>query len=405
MKKQLLSCCLAALGLTTAIQAQNFNEWKDPEVNSVNRSAMHTNYFAYASADEAKAGSKEDSKNFMTLNGLWKFNWVRNADARPTDFYQTSFNDKGWNNIKVPAVWELNGYGDPIYVNVGYAWRNQFQHNPPLVPTENNHVGSYRKEIILPADWKGKDIFAHFGSVTSNMYLWVNGRYVGYSEDSKLEAEFNLTNYLKPGKNLIAFQVFRWCDGSYLEDQDFFRYSGVGRDCYLYARDKKHIQDIRVTPDLDNQYKDGTLNIAIDLKGSGTVALDLTDAQGKSVATADLKGSGKLNTTFNIANPAKWTAETPNLYTLTATLKNGNNITEVIPIKVGFRKIELKGGQILVNGQPVLFKGADRHEMDPDGGYVVSLERMLQDIKVMKELNINAYRLADWFDQQSTNNK
>lgn len=281
MKKQLLSCCLAALGLTTAIQAQNFNEWKDPEVNSVNRSAMHTNYFAYASADEAKAGSKEDSQNFMTLNGLWKFNWVRNADARPTNFYQTSFNDKGWDNIKVPAVWELNGYGDPIYVNVGYAWRNQFQNNPPLVPTENNHVGSYRKEIVLPADWKGKDIFAHFGSVTSNMYLWVNGRYVGYSEDSKLEAEFDLTNYLKPGKNLIAFQVFRWCDGSYLEDQDFFRYSGVGRDCYLYARDKKRIQDIRVTPDLDSQYKDGTLNIAIDMKGSGTVALDLTDAQGK----------------------------------------------------------------------------------------------------------------------------
>ena len=336
MKKQLLSCCLVALGLTTAIQAQNFNEWKDPEVNSVNRSAMHTNYFAYASADEAKVGSKEDSKNFMTLNGLWKFNWVRNADARPTDFYQTSFNDKGWDNIKVPAVWELNGYGDPIYVNVGYAWRNQFQHNPPLVPTENNHVGSYRKEIILPADWKGKDIFAHFGSITSNMYLWVNGRYVGYSEDSKLEAEFNLTNYLKPGKNLIAFQVFRWCDGSYLEDQDFFRYSGVGRDCYLYARDKKHIQDIRVTPDLDNQYKDGTLNIAIDLKGSGTVALDLTDAQGKSVATADLKGSGKLNTTFNIANPAKWTAETPNLYTLTATLKNGKvNIYQPDTVAVG----------------------------------------------------------------------
>jgi len=284
----------------------------------------------------------------------------------------------------------LNGYGDPIYVNVGYAWRNQFQNNPPLVPTENNHVGSYRKEIVLPADWKGKDIFAHFGSVTSNMYLWVNGRYVGYSEDSKLEAEFDLTNYLKPGKNLIAFQVFRWCDGSYLEDQDFFRYSGVGRDCYLYARDKKRIQDIRVTPDLDSQYKDGTLNIAIDMKGSGTVALDLTDAQGKSVATADLKGSGKLNTTINVANPAKWTAETPNLYTLTATLKNGSTVTEVIPVKVGFRKIELTGGQILVNGQPVLFKGADRHEMDPDGGYVVSLERMIQDIKVMKQLNINA---------------
>ena len=397
MKKQLLSCCLAALGLT-AIQAQSFNEWKDPEVNSVNRSAMHTNYFAFASADEAKAGIKENSTNFMTLNGLWKFNWVRHADARPTDFYQTNFNDKGWDDLQVPGVWELNGYGDPIYVNVGYAWRSQFKNNPPLVPTENNHVGSYRKEIILPADWKGKEIFAHFGSVTSNMYLWVNGRYVGYSEDSKLEAEFNLTNYLKPGKNVIAFQVFRWCDGSYLEDQDFFRYSGVGRNCYLYARDKKYIQDIRITPDLDSQYKDGTLNIAVDLKGSGTVALDLTDVQGNSVATADLKGSGKLNTTLSVSNPAKWTAETPNLYTLTATLKNGNNVVEVIPVKVGFRKIELKGGQILVNGQPVLFKGADRHEMDPDGGYVVSLERMLQDIKVMKELNINAVRTCHYPD-------
>ena len=397
MKKQLLSCCLAALGLT-AIQAQSFNEWKDPEVNSVNRSAMHTNYFAFASADEAKAGIKENSANFMTLNGLWKFNWVRHADARPTDFYQTNFNDKGWDDLQVPGVWELNGYGDPIYVNVGYAWRSQFKNNPPLVPTENNHVGSYRKEIILPPDWKGKEIFAHFGSVTSNMYLWVNGRYVGYSEDSKLEAEFNLTNYLKPGKNVIAFQVFRWCDGSYLEDQDFFRYSGVGRDCYLYARDKKYIQDIRITPDLDSQYKDGTLNIAVDLKGSGTVALDLTDVQGNSVATADLKGSGKLNTTLSVSNPAKWTAETPNLYTLTATLKNGNNVVEVIPVKVGFRKIELKGGQILVNGQPVLFKGADRHEMDPDGGYVVSTERMLQDIKVMKELNINAVRTCHYPD-------
>ena len=173
MKKQLLSCCLAALGLT-AIQAQSFNEWKDPEVNSVNRSAMHTNYFAYASADEAKAGIKENSTNFMTLNGPWKFNWVRHADARPTDFYQTNFNDKGWDDLQVPGVWELNGYGDPIYVNVGYAWRSQFKNNPPQVPTENNHVGSYRKEIILPADWKGKEIFAHFGSVTSNMYLWVN---------------------------------------------------------------------------------------------------------------------------------------------------------------------------------------------------------------------------------------
>ena len=343
------------------LQAQSFNEWKDPNVNAVNRSAMHADYFAYASADEARAAVKEKSTNFMTLNGTWKFNWVRNADQSPTDFFRTDFNDKGWDDFQVPAVWELNGYGDPIYVNIGYAWRSQYKNNPPYVPAENNHVGSYRKEITVPAAWKGKEIFAHFGSVTSNMYLWVNGRYVGYSEDSKLEAEFNLTNYLKPGKNVIAFQVFRWCDGSYLEDQDFFRYSGVARDCYLYARNKQYIRDIRVAPDLDAQYKDGVLSVTMDINGSGEVALKLTDSQGNEVAAADVRGSGKLNTTLPVANPAKWTAETPNLYTLTATLKKGNDISEVIPIKVGFRKIELTKGQVLVNGQPVLFKGVNRH--------------------------------------------
>ena len=395
MKLNVLACCLSLLG--TAAFAQK-NEWRDPNVNEINRAPMHTNYFAYEDENSALKGCKESSGNFMTLNGNWKFFWVKNADMRPTDFYQVNFNDKGWDNLKVPGLWELNGYGDPIYVNVGYPWRSQFKNNPPEVPTENNHVGSYRKEIMVPADWKGKEIFAHFGSVTSNMYLWVNGQFVGYSEDSKLEAEFNLTKYLKPGKNLIAFQVFRWCDGTYLEDQDFLRLSGVGRDCYLYARTPKYIQDIRVTPDLDAQYKDGTLNVSLNLKGSGTVDLKLLDKAGKEVATSSVKGSGKVSTDMAISNPEKWTAETPVLYTLIATLKNGSNTTEVIPVKVGFRKIELKNAQILVNGQPVLFKGADRHEMDPDGGYVVSPERMIQDIKVMKEYNINAVRTCHYPD-------
>ena len=395
MKRQLLTCCLAMCSLATMAQ---HDEWKNPEINAVNRAPMHTNYFAYSSSEEAAKADKENSSNFMTLNGIWKFNWVKNADARPTDFYRTDYNDKGWGQMKVPDVWEMNGYGDPIYVNVGYAWRSQYKNNPPYVPIENNHVGSYRKEIIIPAEWSGKEIFAHFGSVTSNMYLWVNGKYVGYSEDSKLEAEFNLTKYLKPGKNLIAFQVFRWCDGTYLEDQDFFRYSGVGRNCYLYSRNKKYIQDIRVTPDLDSNYTNGTLNVALNLNGSGTVELNLTDPAGKSVATAQVNGNGQKSVVMDVSNPEKWTAETPNLYTLTATLKNGSNTLEVIPVKVGFRKIELKGGQILVNGQPVLFKGADRHEMDPDGGYVVSRERMLQDILRMKQLNINAVRTCHYPD-------
>ena len=392
MKKQLMTGLFTVFAFTAG--AQTFQEWRNPEINAVNRAPMHTNYFAFENADAAKKAIKEQSANYMTLNGIWKFNWVKDADSRPTDFWKTSFNDKGWDDLQVPAVWELNGYGDPIYVNVGYAWRNQFQNNPPEVPTENNHVGSYRREIVVPASWSGKDIIAHFGSVTSNMYLWVNGRYVGYSEDSKLEAEFDLTPYLKAGqKNLIAFQVFRWCDGTYLEDQDFFRFSGVGRDCYLYARNKKRIQDIRVTPDLDAAYKNGTLAINLDLKGSGKVDLELVDAKGNQVATATANKSGL--TSMNVENPNKWSAETPYLYTLRASMQGSN---EVIPVKVGFRKIELKGDQILVNGKAVLFKGADRHELDPDGGYVVSPERMIQDIQIMKQFNLNAVRTCHYPD-------
>ncbi len=394
MKKTLLACCLAMLGITASAQS---NEWQNPGVNAVNRAPMHTNYFAYESVEAAGRAVKEKSTNFMTLNGTWKFNWVKDSDARPLDFFRTDFNDRGWDNMSVPGIWELNGYGDPLYVNVGYPWRHQFKSNPPEIPVVDNHVGSYRKEIIVPADWNGKEIFAHFGSVTSNIYLWVNGKYVGYSEDSKLEAEFNLTKYLKPGKNLIAFQVFRWCDGTYLEDQDFFRLSGVGRDCYLYARNKQYIQDIRVTPDLDAQYRDGTLAIELWMNG-GNAELELTDKAGNSIATAQVKGSGKQTATMTVSNPAKWTAETPNLYTLTARLTNGNRLLEVIPVRVGFRKIEIKNAQVLVNGKPVLFKGANRHEMDPDGGYIVSRDRMLQDIKLMKEFNLNAVRTCHYPD-------
>ena len=395
MTRKVLICALASVGLTAFAQQP---EWQDPNVNAINRAAMHTNYFAYESEQAALKGCRLASDNYMALNGTWKFNWVQNADQRPTDFYKVDFNDKGWDNIQVPGVWELNGYGDPIYVNVGYPWRSQYKNNPPYVPTVNNHVGTYRKEIELPADWKGRQIMAHFGSVTSNMYLWVNGKFVGYSEDSKLEAEFDLTKYLRPGKNIIAFQVFRWCDGTYLEDQDFFRYSGVGRDCYLYTRTANHIEDIRITPDLDAQYKDGTLQIDIQMKGKGTVDLKLLDKEGKEVTTAQVKGSGKQTASMTVSNPAKWTAETPNLYTLVANLQENGKIIESIPVKVGFRKIELKNGQILVNGQAVLFKGADRHEMDPDKGYVVSKERMIQDIKRMKELNINAVRTCHYPD-------
>ena len=396
MKKQLLTGLFGLLALGAS--AQTFKEWQDPEVNAVNRAPMHTNYFAFESV-EASQGCKTQSANYMTLNGTWKFDFVKNPDLRPTDFYKVGYDDKAWDDFKVPAVWELNGYGDPVYVNNHWVWRNQFESNPPFVPTENNHVGSYRREIVVPASWSGKQIIAHFGAVSSNMYLWVNGKYVGYSEDSKLEAEFDLTSYLKPGqKNLIAFQVFRWCDGTYLEDQDFFRYTGVARDCYLYARNKKQIQDIRITPDLDAEYKNATLAVELTMKGSGTVELELLDAKKQVVVAETVKASGKKTVTLAVENPAKWTAETPYLYTLRATLKEGNKVLEVIPQNVGFRKIEIKNAQLLVNGQPVLFKGANRHELDPDGGYVVSRERMIQDIQIMKQFNLNAVRTCHYPD-------
>ena len=392
--RKYLSLGLAAL-LSLSANAQTFTEWQDAGVNAVNRAPMHTDYFAYETPELAARGERESSAYYMSLNGQWKFNWVRHADARPADFWKPGYNDRAWDTMPVPGVWELNGYGDPLYVNVGYPWREQYQNNPPQVPTEENHVGSYRRTVTVPASWKGKDIIAHFGSVTSNIYLWVNGKYVGYSEDSKLEAEFDLTRYLKLGQeNLIAFQVFRWCDGTYLEDQDFFRYSGVGRDCYLYAREKRRIEDIRVTPDLDAEYKDGTLTVDVQLKGNAIATLKLKDAQGKEVAAATTRGE---TVTMQVSNPHKWTAETPYLYTLYAQIGELAP-AEVIPVKVGFRKIELKDAQVLVNGQPVLFKGANRHEMDPDGGYVVSRQRMLQDVQIMKDLNINAVRTCHYPD-------
>nr|WP_321453764.1 glycoside hydrolase family 2 TIM barrel-domain containing protein [uncultured Carboxylicivirga sp.] len=395
MKKGLMLIALTSLTLSAFAQK---DVWQNPKVNQVNRQPMHTTYFAYESVDAAKEGVKELSSNFMSLNGIWKFNWVKDAWSRPTDYYKTTFDDKSWGTIPVPGNWELNGYGDPIYVNMGYPWRNQAELNPPIVPEENNHVGTYRKEIEFPKNWAGKTVVAHFGSVTSNISLYVNGKYVGYSEDSKLEAEFDLTKYLKPGKNLIAFQVFRWCDGSYLEDQDFWRFSGVGRDCYLYAREKTHIKDIHVTPDLVNNYTDGKLDVSLDLSASTVVDVVLTDTKGTVVAQKSVSGSGKKSVSIEVEKPNKWSAETPYLYTLTASLKKGSAVKEVIPLKVGFRKVEMKNSQLMVNGQPILIKGVNRHELDPDRGYVVSKERMIQDIQLMKKFNVNAVRTCHYPD-------
>ncbi len=311
---------LSLLALVPMLTLANTPEWLDPEVNQINRAPMHANYFAYESKEAAETGCKFSSEKYLNLNGDWKFHWVKNADEKPTEFYAKSFDDSEWDTFQVPGLWELHGYGNPIYVNNKYAFDKDFERQPPLVPTKNNNVGSYRREITIPSNWRGKDVIAHFGSVTSNMYLWVNGKFVGYSEDSKLEAEFDLTKYVKPGKNLIAFQVYRWCDGTYLEDQDFFRFSGVARDCYLYARETKRLEDIRITPDLDSKYEDGSLDIELSVIGTADVKLELLDASGKCIAEQVVGGKeSKRKARIEVQNPLKWTAETPKLYTLQAT--------------------------------------------------------------------------------------
>ena len=395
--KKLLFAILASSSICAT--AQTFKEWQDPNINQVNRAPMHASFFAYESVEASKL-DKALSANYLDINGVWKFSWQKDAVNYVSDFYKTTYNDESWGKMPVPGMWELNGYGDPQYTNVPYAWDRQYKNNPPYVPTTDNHVGYYRHEIEVPAAWSGRQIMIHIGAASSNMYLWINGKYVGYSEDNKLEEEFDITPYVKPGKNLIAMQVFKWCDGTYFEDQDYFRFSGIARDCYLYARGKSHIEDINATPDLDAQYKDATLAVDIKAKGSGTIVLELIDAAGNVVAEKSVAAKPVTKVNFDVANPLKWTAETPNLYTLRATLKSGANTLEVIPIKVGFRKIEIKNAQFLVNGQPVLVKGADRHELDPDGGYVVSRERMLQDIKIFKQFNLNAVRTCHYPDDE-----
>lgn len=400
MRNSFLLLALAAtLSVSAADVTPTFTEWQDLQVNAVNRFPLHTQFFAYENRDLALKGAKTESSNFLSLDGKWKFKFVENADQRPTDFYKTDLDDSTWGEINVPGMWELQGYGDPAYINVGYVWRGHFKNNPPYTPNERNHVGSYRRIITIPANWDGKQVIAHFGSVTSNMYLYVNGRFVGYSEDSKVAAEFDITPYIHKGDNLISFQTFRWCDGSYSEDQDFWRLSGVARESYLYARDAGvHIDDLRITPDLINDYKDGTLEVKVDVTGRPVIDFELLNANGITVAksTADFKRHAYGTIRFSLRNVKKWTAETPYLFTLVATVKNGDKVTEVLTQKVGFRKIEIKNSQMLVNGQPILLKGANRHEIDPDGGYVVSVERMLQDIKIMKQLNINAVRTCHY---------
>lgn len=395
-----VSLCLALLSMSSGALAQSESRWQNVNINQQNREPRRANFFAFENLEKAQSFDKKKSANYLSMEGMWKFNFVKDHNKRPANFFALKYDDSQWKDFPVPGLFELNGYGDATYKNIGYAWATQFDPNPPYISELNNYTGSYRRTFELPKNWKGKDVYFHVGSATSNLTLWVNGKYVGYSEDSKVAAEFNISKYLKPGKNLIAMQVMRWCDGSYFEDQDFWRFTGIAREVYLYARPKLHAADIRLNAALENNYQDGVLNYKVSLKGGKTdVAITLCDKDGKQIAQA----TGAQGV-IKVPKVNAWTAETPYLYKAYITLKNKQGAAEVIPQKVGFRNVEIKNAQLLVNGQPVLVKGADRHEMDPDGGYVVSLERMIQDIRIMKQLNINAVRTSHypcdprWYD-------
>ena len=405
MKKHFLFMMMSAL-ISMSATARGVNttpEWQNPQVNQQNREARRANFFAYENEALAKAGKKQASTRFLSMEGTWRFLFVKNHQDAPTDFFRPSYDDSTWEDFPVPGLFEINGHGDRIYRNIGYAWATTFDTNPPYIGETENYTGSYRREFMLPTDWKGQQVLFHVGSATSNLKVWVNGKYVGYSEDSKMAAEFDITKYVKPGKNLIAMQVMRWCDGSYLEDQDFWRFTGIAREVYLYARPKSHIQDIAITQDF--QQGKGLFGVDVQLVNANAkdvevklMADDQTDIAFDVAYKDNSSGSHLVRQWANPVEVEPWTAETPKLYTLYIILRKGTKVIEVVRQHVGFRHVEIAGGQLLVNGQPILIKGADRHELDPDSGYVVSVERMRQDIRIMKQLNINAVRTSHYPD-------
>ena len=391
-----------ALG-TATVTADNAPEWRNPQVNQQNREPRHANFFAFENEELAKAGQKAASSRYLSMEGMWRFQFVKNHQDAPKGFWALNYDDSQWEDFPVPGLFELNGHGDRIYKNVGYAWCTTFESDPPYIGETENYTGSYRKEFVLPDNWNGQQVLFHVGSATSNLKVWVNGKYVGYSEDSKVAAEFDITKYLKKGKNLIAMQVMRWCDGSYLEDQDFWRFTGIAREVYLYARPKTYIADYRVMQNWDMETNRPEIAYWIDVKnGSGaSLEVSLEDKDGRVIFKHDgHKLPYYLHEHFLLdeKDVKPWTAETPNLYSLIITLKKKDQVLQVVKQKMGFRNVAIKNGQLLLNGQPILIKGADRHELDPDGGYIVSVERMKQDIQIMKQLNINAVRTSHYPD-------
>jgi len=390
-------------------------DWENPAVFNIGKESPHATLMIYPDVKTALRGNRAASPYFESLDGTWKFYWVPKPADRPKDFYKADFDDSGWAEIPVPSNWQIHGYGIPIYVNIRYPWNPT---NPPKIPHDNNPVGSYRRTFAVPESWDGRQVFLHFDGVESAFYAWVNGQKVGYNQGSRTPAEFNITRYLKKGRNLLAVEVYRWCDGSYLEDQDFWRLSGIFRSVYLYSTPELHVRDFTVVTELDQQYRDAALKLDVAVHNygpkplQGEVEIVLLDTASEPAAApggrplfAPVQKSlsaqpGKDTTvrfTQNVANPRKWTAETPNLYTLLIALKDSaGKLLEVVPWRIGFRKVELKGGQLLLNGRAVIFKGTNRHEHDPDTGHYVSRESMIRDIKLMKQSNINAVRTSHY---------
>ena len=412
-----LGFCLVALVQSPGF-AQGNPDWENPAVIGINKEPPHATLMPYETLEQALKLEREASPFYKSLNGTWKFHWVKTPEERPVDFYKPEFDVSGWDEIPVPSNWQMLGYGKPIYTNVRYP----FPKNPPYIDHSYNPVGSYRRDFTVPDKWQGREIFIHFDGVESAFYIWMNGQKVGYSQGSRTPAEFNITRFLKDGTNTLAVEVYRWSDGSYLEDQDFWRLSGIFRNVYLFAAPKVHIRDFELRPDLDASYKDATLHALVHVHNYGEapaeqvqVEVELFDPAGKRVGGGTLMKNGTaliapgeestLPMKAHISNPAKWSAETPNLYTAVLKLTDSEgNTLEYLSTRVGFRKVEVRDGHLLVNGKAIYIKGVNRHEHDPDTGHYVTVESMIRDIKLMKQLNINTVRTSHypndphWYD-------
>lgn len=373
---------ILAVAAALPVFAQKMEPWQDPNVFEENRMPMRATFVT-------------DQQQTLSLNGVWKFNWNETIAGRTRGFESLSYDDSGWGEMPVPGMWELNGFGEPMYLNIGYPWRGHYVNNPPYPATEHNYVGQYRRTFTVDKSWIGKQICLCIGSATSNVRVWVNGRMVGYSEDSKLEARFDLTKYVRAGENLIALEIFRWCDGTYLEDQDFNRFAGIARGVYVYTREKERVEDINIVAGMDGRFT----ATAMVTSGIRKVGFDITDKAGKTVYSGiAIPRKSMAVVSGVVGNPTLWSAETPELYTLRVKAFGRRDLAESADVAFGFRTVEIKNSQLLVNGRPILIKGVNRHEMNPYKGYVVSEADMIKDIRIMKGLNINAVRTCHYPD-------